>query len=147
MAPKKNKSKLDVEEIPDLATGWRKSKMSEAAVQELENMKLPQSQAVMQWRAVEGEDVPYEGTLETVMFCDFVERGLVVPVSEFFHALLQFWGTQLHHLTPQSGIFLYSHICVKHSLASSLIFIFYSISSSLYQSLTLAKLPSSVDVS
>jgi len=40
MAPKKNKSKLDVEEIPYLATGWRKSKMSEAAVQELENMKL-----------------------------------------------------------------------------------------------------------
>ena len=40
MAPKKNKSKLDVEEIPDLATGWRRSKMSDAAVQELEDMKL-----------------------------------------------------------------------------------------------------------
>ena len=85
--------------------------MSEAAVQELENMKLPQSQAVMQWRAVEGEDGPYKGTLETVMFCDFVERGLVVPVSEFFHALLQFWGTQLHHLTPNLASF-YIHTFV-----------------------------------
>ena len=40
MAPKKNKSKLDVEEVDDLSTGWRKCKMSEAAVQELEDMKL-----------------------------------------------------------------------------------------------------------
>ena len=48
----------------------------------------------------EEEDRPYEGTLETVLFHDFVERCLVVPVSEFFRALLQLWGIQLHHLTP-----------------------------------------------
>jgi hypothetical protein len=62
--------------------------MSEAAVQELENMDLLQSQAVIQWRAGEGEDYPLEGTLETIVFCDFMEHGLTVPVSEFFHALL-----------------------------------------------------------
>ena len=90
MAPKKNKSKIEVEAVANLSIGWRKSKMSEAAVQELENMGLLQSQAVIQWRAGEGEDYPFEGTLETVVFRDFVERGLVVPVSEFFHALLQF---------------------------------------------------------
>ena len=90
MAPKKNKSKLDIEQVPDLSMGWRKSKMSEAAVQELENMKLLQSQAMIQWRAAEGEDRPYEGTFETVIFHDFVERGLAVPVSEFFHTLFQF---------------------------------------------------------
>ena len=28
-----------------------------------------------------------EGTLETVVFRDFVERGLAVPVSEFFYAV------------------------------------------------------------
>ena len=83
MAPK-NKSKLDVEEIPDLATGWRKSNMSDAAVQEMEDMKLLQSRAVIQWRVVEGEDRPYKGTLETVMFRDFVECGLTLPVSDFF---------------------------------------------------------------
>ena len=90
MAPKKNKSKIEDEAVAELSTGWRKSKMSEAAVQELENMGLLQSKAVIQWRAGEGEDYPFEGTLETVVFRDFVERGLVVPVSEFFHALLQF---------------------------------------------------------
>ena len=90
MAPKKDKSKLEVEEVPDLSTGWQKSKMSEAAVQELENTKLLQSQAVIQWRVAKGEDRPYEGTFETVIFHDFVECGLAVPISEFFHTLLQF---------------------------------------------------------
>ena len=75
--------------------------MSEAVVQELETMRLLQSQAMIQWRAGEGEDYPFEGTLETVTFRDFVEHGLAVIVSEFFHALLHFWGIQLHLLTPQ----------------------------------------------
>ena len=65
--------------------------MSEEAIQELKNIGLLQSQAVIQWRAGEGEDYPFEGTLETIVFRDFVECGLAVPVSEFFHALLHFW--------------------------------------------------------
>jgi hypothetical protein len=87
--------------------------MSDAAVRELENMGLLPSQAVIQWRAAQGEDHPYEGTFETVMFRDFVERSLAVPVSEFFHALLQFWGIQLHHLTPHSILHLsiFTHFC------------------------------------
>ena len=113
MAPKMNKSKVDDEEIADLSTGWQKSKISEAAVQELETMGLLQSQAVIQWRAAEGEDYPFKGTFETVMFRNFVEHGLAVPVSKFFHALLQFWGVQLHHLTPQSILHLsiFTHFC------------------------------------
>ena len=54
-----------------------------------------------------------EGTLETVMFRDFMERGLALPVFEFFYKLLQFWGIQLHHLTPQSILHLsiFTHFC------------------------------------
>ena len=113
MAPKKNKSKIENEAVANLCTGWRKSKMSQAAVQELENMGLLQSQAVIQWLAGEGEDYPFEGTLETVVFRYFVERGLTVHVSEFFHALLQFMGIQLHHLTLQSILHLsmFTHFC------------------------------------
>ena len=92
MAPKKDKSKVEEEAVANMSTGWRKSKMSEAAVQELENLGLLQAQGVIQWRAGEGEDYPMEGTLETVVFRDFVKRGLALPVSEFFYALLQFWG-------------------------------------------------------
>ena len=66
--------------------------MSELLVQELENMGLLQTQDVIQWHAGEGEDYPMEGTLETVMFRDFVECGLTLPVLEFFYRLLQFWG-------------------------------------------------------
>ena len=54
-----------------------------------------------------------EGILEIIMFRDFVERGLTLPVSEFFYRLLQFWGIQLHHLTPQSILHLsiFTHFC------------------------------------
>ena len=65
--------------------------MSQATVQELENMGLLQSQTVIQWRAGEGEEYPFEGTLETVIFRDFVECGLAIPVFEFFHAFCNFW--------------------------------------------------------
>jgi len=113
MAPKKNKSKVEEESIANMSTGWYKSKMSEAAVQELENLGLLQAQGVIQWRAGEGEDYPMEITLETVVFRDFVKRGLALPVSEFFYALLQFWGIQLHHLTPHSILHLsiFTHFC------------------------------------
>jgi hypothetical protein len=82
-------------------------------MQELETMRLLQSQAVIQWRAAEGEDYPFKGTFKTVMFRDFMECGLAVPVSKFFHALLHFWGIQLHHLTPQSILHLsiFTHFC------------------------------------
>ena len=63
MAPKKDKSKVEDEAAVNLSTGWRKSKMSQAAVQELENMSFLQSQAVIQWRTGEGEEYPFEGTL------------------------------------------------------------------------------------
>ena len=71
-----------------MTTDWYKSKMSKAAVQELENLGLLQAQGVIQWHAGEEEDYPMEGTLETVVFRDFVERGLALPVSDFFYALL-----------------------------------------------------------
>ena len=113
MAPKKNKSKVDEGTVANMSTGWRKSKMSESLVWELENMSLLQEQGVRQWRPGEGEDYPMEGTLETIMFRDFVERGLTLPVSEFFYRLFQFWEIQLHHLTPQSILHLsiFTHFC------------------------------------
>jgi len=88
MAPKKDKSKVEDEAVSNMSIGWRKSKIFESAVQELKNLGLLQTQGVIQWRAGEGEDYPMEGTLETVVFRDFVECDLALPVSEFFYALL-----------------------------------------------------------
>ena len=59
MAPKKDKSKVEEKAIANMSIGWRKSKISEAAVQELENLGLLQTQGVIQWRAGEGEDLPH----------------------------------------------------------------------------------------
>ena len=113
MAPKKDRSKVEDGAVANMSTGWHKSKMSESLVQRLENMALLQTQGVIQWRASEGEDYLMEDTLETVIFCDFVERGLALPVSEFFYRILHFWGIQLHHLTPQSILHLsiFTHFC------------------------------------
>ena len=88
MAPRKSKAKAQVEEVADLAKGWKRCKMTESELLELENNKILQSRAVIQWRAAEGEDRPYEGTHEVVFCCDFVERGLIVPVFDFFQSLL-----------------------------------------------------------
>jgi len=46
MAPKKNKSKVEEGTVANMSTGWRKSKMSESLVRELENMGLLQEQGV-----------------------------------------------------------------------------------------------------
>jgi hypothetical protein len=46
MAPNKNKSKIEEEMIANMSTGWRKSKMFESLVQELESMGLLQEQGV-----------------------------------------------------------------------------------------------------
>ena len=147
MAPRKNKSKVEEGTVANMSTGWRKSKMSESLVRELENMGLLQEQGISQWHAGEGEDYPMEDILETVMFCDFVERGLTLPVSEFFYRLLQFWGIQLHHLTPQSILHLsiFTHFC-EAFLGLLPISIFSNISSSLFQSLMPPIPPSSRDV-
>ena len=61
MAPKKDKSQVEDEAVANLYTGWRRSKMSESAVQELENMGLlqTQTQGVIQWHAGKGEDYPF----------------------------------------------------------------------------------------
>jgi hypothetical protein len=49
-----------------------------------------------------GDNRPYERAEEIVLFQYFVEHGLPLPVSDFFHSLLFYYGVQLHHLNPNS---------------------------------------------
>ena len=96
-----------------MATGWKKCKLSKSIIASLVEECLIQSRAIVQWRSAEGEDKPYEGTNEIVLFWSFVERGLAVPTSNFFRGLLHFWGIQLHHLTPNSILHIatFTHLC------------------------------------
>ena len=147
MAPKKNKSKIEEETIANMSIGWRKSKMSESLARELESMGLLQEQGVSQWRAGEGEDYPMEGTLETIMFRDFVERGLTFPVSEFSTDFFSFGEFSYTISLPNPSCnFQFLLISVRHSLKFSSISTFSKISSSLFQSLKPPILPSSGDV-
>ena len=54
MAPKKDNFKVEEKAVANLSMGWRKSKMSESAVQELENLGLLQTQGVI--NGVQGKE-------------------------------------------------------------------------------------------
>jgi hypothetical protein len=53
---------------------------------------------------------------EIPMFAPFVERGLALPVSDFFKGLLNYYGIEYLNLNP-NGIFMYlsSSTSAKHS--------------------------------
>ena len=85
-----------------MADGWKKSKLSEAAISSLVSRHLLQSKTLIQWQSAEGHGRPFEKTSEIVLFKAFVQHGLAIPACDFLRGLLFFWGVQLHHLTPNS---------------------------------------------
>ena len=91
--------------------GWKKSKLSEAAISSLVSRRLLQSRTLIQWQPAEGHGRPFEKTSEIVCFKAFVERGLAIPACNILRGLLFFWGIQLHHLTPDSIL----HIAILFS--------------------------------
>ena len=81
-----------------MADGWKKSKLSEAAISSLVSRHLLQSRTLIQWQPAEGHGRPFEKTSEIVLFKAFV----AIPACDFLRGLLFFWDIQLHHLTPDS---------------------------------------------
>ena len=108
MTPKKSKR-----EVETLVIGWKKCKLSEDGIYSLVEDRILQTRAIIQWRSADGEDRPYEGTNEIVLFRSFVERGFAIPTSDFFRSFLHHWKVQLHHLTPNSILHLsiFTHLC------------------------------------
>ena len=78
-----------------MADGWKKSKLSKAAISSLVSCRLLQSRTLIQWQPAEGHGRPFEKTSEIVLFKAFVEHGLAIPVCDFLRGLLFFWGVQL----------------------------------------------------
>ena len=91
MAPKKSKRQASEKEAT-MADGWKKSKLSKSVISSLVSRHLLRSKALIQWQSAEGHERPFEKTSEVVLFKDFVERGLPVPVYDFLRGLLFFWG-------------------------------------------------------
>jgi hypothetical protein len=57
------------------------------------------------WRAAAGDPYPMEKNPDEIpMFTRFVERGLALPVCNFFKGLLEYYGIEYLNLNP-NGIF------------------------------------------
>jgi hypothetical protein len=66
------------------------------------------------WRAAAGDPYPMEKNPDEIpMFAQFVERGLSLPVSDFFKGLMGYYGIEYLNLNP-NGIFhtaVFVHFC------------------------------------
>lgn len=97
----KKKKPDDEPPAPDAVRAWRKSTLKEVSIQSLESRKLLQEQSVIRWHAATGDEFPSENCdSEIVIFFLFIERGLVLPPSDFLHDVLNFYGIELVHLNP-----------------------------------------------
>ena len=82
MAPKKSKRQVSEREAT-MADGWKKSKLSEAAISSFVSRHLLQFRTLIQWQSVESHKRHFEKTSEIVLFKAFVEHGLAIPVCDF----------------------------------------------------------------
>jgi hypothetical protein len=75
---------------PNPAKEWKKSKLKTEDLLALVNSSFLQEKEMDLWHAATGDPYPMEKNPdEILMFARFAERGLAVPVSEFFKGLLR----------------------------------------------------------
>jgi hypothetical protein len=93
---------------------WKKSKAKTEDLLALLNSGLLREKEVDMWRATVGEPYPIKKNLDEIpMFTRFVERGLALPVSNFFKELLDYYSIEYLNLNPD-GIFhtsIFVHLC------------------------------------
>lgn len=110
--------------IPDPATEWTPSTVTEGDLERaVEDGCLP-PQEVISWREDVREDFPTPDTGKIVVFQPFFLFGLGLPAEDLFRGLLHFYGINLHHLNPNSilqiAIFIYlceGYYCIRPHFA------------------------------
>jgi hypothetical protein len=91
----------------DPSREWKKSKVKTEDLLALLNNGFIREKEVDMWRAAAGDPYPMEKAEDEIpMFARFVERGLVLPASDFFKGLLGYYGVEYLNLNP-NGIFQY----------------------------------------
>jgi hypothetical protein len=99
---------------PNLAKEWKKSKLKTKYLLTLVNSGFLWEKEMDLWRAAAGDPYPMEKNPDEIpMFARFAERGLAVPVSDFFKGLLRYYDIEYLNLNP-SGIFhvsVFVHFC------------------------------------
>jgi hypothetical protein len=84
---------------------WKKSKAKTEDLLALLNSGFLREKEVDMWRAAAGDPYPMEKNPDEIpMFTLFVERGLALPVSDFFKGLLEYYSIEYLTLNP-NGIF------------------------------------------
>jgi hypothetical protein len=93
---------------------WKKSKAKTEDLLALLNNGFIREKEVDMWRAAAGDPYPMEKNPDEIpMFTRFVERGLTLPVRNFFKGLLEYYGIEYLNPNP-NGIFHTSvsiHFC------------------------------------
>jgi hypothetical protein len=84
------------------AGGWTKFGVTARNLNSLRKEGLLPATCSGKVRLPGDEVIPRPKPGERVMFVDFVNRGLSLPVHSFFRGLLFAYGLQLHNLTPNS---------------------------------------------
>jgi hypothetical protein len=93
---------------------WKKSKAKTEDRLALLNSGFLRENEVDMWRATARDPYPMEKNPDEIpMFPQFAERGLSLPVSDFFKGLLRYYGIEYLNLNP-NGIFhtsVFIHFC------------------------------------
>jgi hypothetical protein len=109
MAPKWKTQSSSVAIIPPIDpnsqlpfAGNHMSVVSESDLLHLVSVRVLPPKELCSWRICRGVTVPTEDTHESVIYIPFLIRGLALPISPFFHGLLDFYHLNLSHLNPNS---------------------------------------------
>jgi hypothetical protein len=120
MAPKWKNQNSAVVVIPAIDpnsqlpfAGNHMSVVSESDLVHLDDVGILPPKALCSWRICCGVTVPTEDTHESIVYIPFLIRGLALPISPFFHGLLDFYNLNLTHLNPNSilQISIFVHLC------------------------------------
>jgi hypothetical protein len=120
MAPNRNNQNFAAAVIPPINlnsqlpfTGNHMSVVSESDLLHLVDVGVFPPKELCSWQICRGVTVPIEDTHESVVYIPFLSRGLALPISPFFHGLLDFYNLNLTHLNPNSilQISVFVHLC------------------------------------
>jgi hypothetical protein len=120
MAPRKRKQSATIPDIPPIDpncqlpfAGNHVSVVYEADLLHLVEIGVLPLKELCSWWIWRGVIVPMEDTHEAVIFVPFLIWGLALPVSPFFHGLLDFYSPNLTHLNPNFvlQIVVFVHLC------------------------------------
>jgi hypothetical protein len=120
MAPKQKNQNSVVVVIPPIDpnsqlpfAGNHMSVVSESDLLHLVDVGILPPKELCSWWICCGFTVPTEDTHESVVYVLFLIRGRALPISPFFHGLLDFYNLNLTHLNPNSimQISIFIHMC------------------------------------